>query len=336
MIKTNDPGLGSKFQKPIHRLMNPDGTYNIVRKGGLNGIRDFYKFLLDIKWYWFLLLITSFYFVMNLAFALLYLFIGIDELHINNENQSDFFNAFFFSSQTFTTVGYGSISPQGKSANIIAMIEAFFGLSSFAVTTGLLYGRFSKPSLKLNFSKNILITPFEKETALMFKLVNLRSNVLLNTKINTLFIIDKGAGFDEFNKDYFSLELETDKVNFFPLTWTVVHKIGKDSPLYGLSIADLKRRNAEVIVMVETFEETFGQMIIQKHSYGQGQWLGGKKFDKNFRMDKHGKLTLHIDELDNMIDVDIENNTDKELSHSNIKAPQNTSVDTDHIDSSKN
>lgn len=304
MIKTNDPGLGSVFQKPVHRLMNPDGSYNIIRKGGLNGFRDIYKFLLDIKWYWFLLLITLFYFVMNLIFASIYLFIGIEQLHItNNINQSDFFNAFFFSSQTFTTLGYGSISPQGKAADITAMIEAFFGLSSFAVTTGLIYGRFSKPSLKLNFSKNILITPFEGETALMFKLVNLRSNVLLNTKITTLFIIDKGEGVEEFNKDYFNLELQTDKVNFFPLTWTVVHKITNDSPLYGMSINDLKRRNAEVIVMVETFEETFGQMIIQKHSYGQDQWLGGKKFDKNFRMDNNGKLTLHIDELDNMIDV---------------------------------
>ena len=303
MIKTNDPGLGSIFQQPVRRLMNPDGSYNIVRKGGVNGIRDFYKFLLDIKWYWFLLLITSFYFVMNLFFAALYLYIGIDQLHITNGYQSDFLNAFFFSSQTFTTVGYGSISPQGKAAGVVAMTEAFFGLSSFAVTTGLLYGRFSKPSLKLNFSKNILITPFEGETALMFKLVNLRSNVLLNTKITTLFIMDKGEGLEEFNKDYFNLELLTDKINFFPLTLTVVHKITKDSPLYQLSIEDLKKRNAEVIVMVETFEETFGQMIIQKHSYGQEEWLGGKKFDRNFRMDKHGKLTLHIDELDNMIDI---------------------------------
>jgi inward rectifier potassium channel len=304
MIKTNDPGLGSKFQRPVHRLMNPDGTYNIVRKGGLNGIRDFYKFLLEIKWYWFLLLISAFYFVMNVIFASLYLTVGIEQLHISHGNQSDFFDAFFFSSQTFTTVGYGSISPKGKAAEVIAMVEAFFGLLSFALATGLLYGRFSKPSLRLNFSKNILITPFEGGTALMFKLVNLRSNVLLNTKIKTLFIIDKGEGFDEFNKSYFNLELETAQVNFFPLTWTVVHKINSESPLYNLSLEELKRRNAEVVIMVETFEETFGQIIIQKHSYAQEQWLEGKKFDKNFRMDDNGKLTLYIDELDNMVDVD--------------------------------
>jgi len=303
MIKTNDPGLGSKFQGPVQRLMNPNGSYNIVRKGGLNRTSDFYKFLLDIKWYWFLLIITSFYFFINLLFASIYLLIGIDQLTISSGYETNFFNAFFFSAQTFTTVGYGSISPHGKAAGITAMMEAFFGLSSFAVITGLLYGRFSKPSLKINFSKNIIIIPFEEETAMMFKLVNLRNNVLLNTKINTLFIIDKGEGLEVYNKEYFNLDLETDRVNFFPLTWTVVHKITSDSPLFGLSIADLKKRNAEVIIMIETFEETFGQIIIQKHSYGQDQWLDGKKFDKNFRMDNKGRLILHIDELDNMIDV---------------------------------
>lgn len=300
MKTTKDPGLGSKFQKPIKRMMNPNGSYNIIRKGGLNGFQDFYKFLLEIKLHWFLLVITAFYIFINLVFTCFYLMIGIDQLKITSNHQSDFFNAFFFSAQTFTTVGYGAISPNGKAADILAMVEAFFGLLSFALATGLLYGRFSKPSLKIAFSKNIIITPFEEGKAVMFKVVNLRNNVLLNTKIKTLFIIDKGVGSEEFNKDYFTLNLESDTVNFFPLTWTLVHKINDNSPLFGLSLIDLKRRNAEVIVMVETFDETFGQMIIQKHSYAEEQWLEDVKFDRNFRMDENGRLTLYIDELNNL------------------------------------
>ena len=300
MKTTKDPGLGSKFQKPIHRMMNTDGTYNIIRKGGLNGIQDFYKFLLEIKWYWFLIFITSFYFIMNLIFSSLYLLIGIEQLKGATNEQSDFFNAFFFSAQTFTTVGYGSISPNGRAADILAMIEAFIGLLSFALATGLLYGRFSKPSLKIEFSKNIIITPFENGNAIMFKIVNLRNNVLLNTKVTTLFTIDKGYGSEEFNKEYFTLNLESDKVNFFPLTWTLVHKIDESSPVFNVSLSELIKRNAEVIVMVETFDETFGQMIIQKHSYAQHQWLEGVKFDRNFRTNGDGKLTLHIKELNNI------------------------------------
>jgi inward rectifier potassium channel len=300
MKTTKDPGLGSKFQNPIHRMMNPNGEYNIVRKGGLNGLQDFYKFLLETKWYWFLVFITSFYLFINLIFTSLYLIIGIDQLKFEVNGQSDFFNAFFFSAQTFTTVGYGAISPNGKASDILSMIEAFIGLLSFALATGLLYGRFSKPSLKIAFSKNLLITPYEDGNALMFKIVNLRNNVLLNTKVSTLIILDKGSGFEEFNKDYFALTLETDNVKFFPLTWTLVHKIDENSPVFGLNLSELKRRNVEVIVMVETFDETFAQEIIQKHSYAQDQWIEGMKFDRNFRMDKDGKVTLHINELDNI------------------------------------
>ncbi len=300
MKRANDPGLGSKFQKPIERMMNPDGSYNIVRRGGLNGLQDFYKFLLEIKWYWFILFITSFYIIMNLIFSSLYLLIGIEQLKGTHNGQTDFFNAFFFSAQTFTTVGYGSISPHGKAADILSMIEAFVGLLSFALATGLLYGRFSKPSLKIAFSKNLLITPYEDGNALMFKIVNMRNNVLLNTRISTLVTIDKGTQNEEFNKEYFALNLETDTVKFFPLTWTIVHKIDESSPIFGLTLKDLKKRNAEVIVMVETFDETFAQEIIQKHSYAHSQWIEGMKFDRNFRIDEKGRLTLHINELNNI------------------------------------
>lgn len=301
--KAKDPGLGSKFQNPIKRMMNPDAAYNIIRKGGLNNFQDFYKFLLEIKWYSFLLFITLFYIAMNLVFTGLYLFVGIEQLKGASELQSDFFNAFFFSAQTFTTVGYGAISPNGKAADILAMIEAYIGLLSFALATGLLYGRFSKPSLKISFSNNLILSPYEDGEALMFKMVNLRNNVLLNTKVTTLFVIDKGIGEDEFNKEYFALNLETDTVNFFPLTWTLVHKIDENSPLFNISFSELKKRNSEVIVMVETFDETFGQMMIQKHSYAEDQLITGKKFDRNFRMDENGQLVLHIDELNNLTSI---------------------------------
>lgn len=298
-----DPGLGSKFQKPINRMMNPDGSYNIVRKGGLNNYQDFYKFLLDIKWPLFFVFITIFYVSLNLIFTALYLIIGIDQLRGISSNQSDFFNAFSFSAQTFTTVGYGAISPNGKGVSILAMIEAYAGLLSFALATGLLYGRFSKPSLKIIFSENLLLTPYENGMSFMFKMVNTRNNVLLNTKVTTLFIMDKGIGEEAYNKEYFPLNLESDKVNFFPLTWTLVHKIDENSPAFEISLSELKKRNAEIIIMVETFDETFGQMLIQKHSYAHEKWIEGKKFDRNFRMDEEGKLVLHINELNNLTSI---------------------------------
>lgn len=301
MKTMKDPGLGSKFQKPIKRMMNQDGTYNIIRKGGLTKFQDFYKYLLEVSLGKFLLIILLIYILLNIVFTCIYLGIGIEELKGVSEHQPAFFSAFFFSTQTFTTVGYGSVSPHGIGAEIVAMVEAFVGLLGFALATGLLYGRFSKPNAKIGFSKNIILTPFDEGQAIMFKTVNLRNNVLLKTKISVFIALDKEIGANNFMKEYFPLTLEVDTITFFPLTWTLVHKITDDSPVANMNIDDLKLKNAEVFILIETFDETYSQDIVQKHSYAQNDWIDKVKFDTNFRTNTAGNLELHVNELDKLI-----------------------------------
>lgn len=309
MAKSSDPGLGSSYSKEIKRLVNSDGSYNMIRHGALRGFRDFYKFLIEITWWQFLCLSALYYLAINALFACLYLAVGIDGISGTAKNIPDFFNAFFFSVQTFTSVGYGLMSPTSFATNIIGTFESFAGLMSIALITGLLYGRFSKPTSKLSFSKNILITPFKEETAMMFKMVNKRDSILLNSRVKAILIMDRGGVVDSFNKLYFQLELELDKINFFPLTWTVVHKIDANSPLNGLSVQTLRERNAEILVLVEAFDETHSQMITEKHAYGGNQWLDGVKFDRNFNVNEDGMLELFIDDLDNVIPLDSEEQT---------------------------
>lgn len=294
MEHSKDPGLGSKFSKPVNRFLNEDGSYNIIRFGGIRGIKDFYKYLLEISWRKFVVLLLCVYFCFNLLFAFFYLFIGIDQLSLVHENFHPFWTAFFFSAQTLTTLGYGTLSPIGFGANVLASLEAFVGLSITALATGILYGRFSKPLLKLAFSHNVIITPFEGEMALMFKMVNTRDNVLIKSKASVILIMDKGGESDSFNKDFNNLNLETSTILFFPLSWTIVHKINSESPLYGLSVAELKARNAELVVLFETFDETFGQEMVQKHSYGGDQWLENVKFDMIFGPNVQGQIELHV------------------------------------------
>lgn len=297
MKNAKDPGLGSRFLKPVHRMMNEDGTYNIIRKGGLSGLKDFYKYLIDVHWLVFFLILIGSFILLNLIFASIYLLIGSEQIGGMNDDIPEFISAFFFSAQTFTTVGYGALYPVGIAINFVATFESFLGLLSFAISTGLLWGRFSKPSLKIAFSKNVIITPFEESMALMFKMVNERQNVLLNTKVKCILIMDKGLGQTAFDKDYFNLKLETDQVNFFPLTWTLVHKIDDNSPLKGMEINDLKKRNAEVIILVETFDETFSLTIHQKHSYGGNQWLDNVQFARNFEANGKGQIELNVKDI---------------------------------------
>lgn len=304
MANVKDPGLGSKYDKRVDRFINEDGSYNIIRHGGLKGIQDFYKYLIEISWWKFFGLAFCSYLVINLIFALLYLAIGIEQISGINDDYAEILNAFFFSSQTFTSLGYGSLAPSGMMAGIISSIESFIGLISIALITGLLYGRFSRPSSKIIFSNNIIIRPFDDGTALMFKMVNQRNSILLNTHIKTILILDKGIGQDAFNKEYHNLTLQLDTVNFFPLTWTLVHKINEESPLFGLSIEEIKMRNAELIALVEAFDETHSQSVVEKHSFGKDEWIENMQFDKNYRTNDKGQIELHINELNNLSPLD--------------------------------
>lgn len=306
MAKNGDPGLGTNYSTEIKRFVNEDGNYNIRRKGALRGVRDFYKFLIDGSWGWFLLYALLYYVVINCIFAALFILAGLDGLSISTTDIPDFLDAFFFSVQTFTSVGYGSVSPMSMGTNIVAAVESFVGLMSIALITGLLYGRFSKPRAKIAFSKNILITPFKDGEAMMFKMVNKRDSTLLSAEVKVILFMDKGGEDDnQFNKEFHRLNLELEQIHFFPLSWTVVHAITEESPFYGLTVADLKKRNAEVLVLIEAFDETHGQSVKEKKGYGGDQWLEGYKFDRNFRASKEdGMLELHIDELDNMIPLD--------------------------------
>jgi inward rectifier potassium channel len=303
MKVSKDPGLGSKYQKPLKRLLNEDGSYNIKRIGGISNFKDFYKHLLECSWPKFLLYITSFYLVLNFIFTFLFLMVGIEELQGINEHQNKFFAVFFFSVQTLTTVGYGSMSPIGFGANVIAMIEAFVGVLNFAVAPGLLYGRFSKAEIKIAFSHNIIITPFQDANALMFKMVNQRNNVLLNTKVNVMLILDKRIDGEQFNKEYYDLELQIDEIDFFPLTWTIVHKIDSNSPLNAISLNELIARNAEVIVLVKTFDETYGMSLFKKHSYAHEQWKEGVKFASNYKINDSNMIELFVNRIDELDEI---------------------------------
>ena len=168
----------------------------------------------------------------------------------------------------------------------------------FALITGLLYGRFSRPRSKIKFAKNAIITPYQDGNAIMFKMVNQRNSTLLDTSVSCILTMAKDE--HDPNKGFFNLPLELDHVDFFPLTWTVVHKIDDDSPFKDLNAEDLRKRRAELIVSVRAFDETFAQNIIEKVSFAEDQWLDGVKFARSFEALEDGSIELRIHELDNL------------------------------------
>jgi inward rectifier potassium channel len=296
--QAQDPGLGEKYFNHTKRIINKDGSFNIKRTGGgLSSINTFH-YLINISWTKFLLIVFAGFVCVNLFFAILYQLAGIQNLSnaAAGDGLQSFLNTFFFSVQTFATVGYGGIHPTGIFSNIIASLESMTGILSFALATGLLYGRFSKPSAKIIFSDQAIITSFKEGKALMFRVANSRDNILMEMEANAMMTyLDKSDS--RYTRRYYPLKLEIKFIYFFPLPWTIVHPIDEDSPLYGKTAKDLKEQEAELLIMVKGFDDSFSQHVISRSSYKHNEIDWNVKFVRAYSTDETGETIVDLEKV---------------------------------------
>lgn len=262
------------------RFLNPDGTFNVRRTGVpfLTSL-NLYHELLTMSWKKFLLLLLLLYFVSNLVFGLMYALLGPEALVDSSSvpTESMFVRGFFFSVQTFATIGYGTIHPVGVVPNLLVTVESYYSLLANALITGVVFARFARPVARIVFSDVAVIAPYRGKTGLMFRIVNGNSNQLIEVGAKVMlarFVTEEGRRVRKFHQ----LELERRSVAFFPLTWTVVHPIDEDSPLYGATRKDLEDTEAEILILLTANDETFAQVVHSRSSYKPNKILFGYKF----------------------------------------------------------
>ena len=304
VFKEQNVGFGEKSLYQGDRLLNSNGEFNVRRRGLplLNRIDVFY-FLIEINWSYFYLLIFVSFFLINLLFGIIYMSIGIEHLTglVHKGFWENIWECFFFSAQTFTSVGYGRVAPTGFWISLIASFEAMIGLMSFAVATGLLYGRFSRPRAKLMFSRNIILSPYKGDTALMFRFINKKQNTLIDAEVRITLAMEDNTVNPPIRR-FYSLEPEFKKINFLSLNWTVVHHINDQSPLYQMKAEDLAASKAEFIISIQAFDSTFAQNIQARHSYISGELKEGYTFARMYFPSKDGSGTVM--EIDKLSDIE--------------------------------
>ncbi len=294
-----DLGFGTKVTDKTARLVQQDGRFNVRRKGqSFKAWLNIYHRLITMGSIKFACIVFLFYLVVNSIFAVLYVLLGVQNLQgiIGTSKSEEFWEAFFFSSQTITTVGYGRIAPTTFATSFLSSIEALIGLMIFALVTGILYGRFSRPKAHILFSKKALIAPYFDKKAFMFRIANEKSNQIINVKINIVFSrIEDVAG--SLIRKYYGLPLERDFVTFFPMNWTIVHPITEDSPLWGETEASLKDSDAEFLVALEGREDTFAESIYTRFSYLYDNIVWGAKFKLMLDTSPDGTYLLDLKKI---------------------------------------
>jgi inward rectifier potassium channel len=307
-------GFGAFSSNSAGRFYNREGGPNIVKRGvNLFDRYSWYHTMLEMSRTKFIFLIFSFYILINLVFAAIYYAIGPEHLAGMNRSSTmkSFSEVFFFSTQTFTTVGYGRISPVGFLTSAVATLEAFLGLLSFAIATGLFYGRFSRPRPFLKFSHNALISPYKDGIALMFRMAPFKNNRLADAEVKLTFAMRIDENGKMANK-FYGMDVEIAKVNALALSWTVVHPINEESPLAGLGHEDLVSTNAEVLVFIKAFDDVFANTVMTRTSYIASEIIWGGKFKIMYYPNEERTKTI--------LDLEMINDYDK------VDLPQTVSV----------
>lgn len=298
-----DLGFGSKSFEKIERLINKNGKFNVTKKGR-PWFRpyDAYHALISMSWIKFLFLVCACYFIINLIFASIYLFIGIESITMAGSEVfwENLYEAFFFSSQTITTVGYGRLNPQGFWGGVVSSVESLLGLMSFALITGLIYGRFSRPQARILYSEQAVIAPYYDINAFMFRIANKRSSELVEVQVKLVYTY-----YDASLKKrmYENLKLERSRVEFLPLTWTIVHPLDDSSPLFHLSKADFYQQKGEFLILIKAFDDSFSQEVSARSSYKSSEVQWGRKFKLVYHGQQDGKVALWMNRLHDSEDV---------------------------------
>ena len=285
-----DLGLSGRLaQSRQKRIMRPDGSFEIVRLGhGFWQSLNAYQHMVTVSWPIFFLYVFLFYLIANAIFASLYIAAGPGAIQ-GGEPGAPWHNAIFFSVQTIATIGYGQMVPKGTVANSLVALEALTGLMGFALITGILFARFSRPSAHIVKSSVALSAPYSDISAFMFRIATGRQSQLLDIKVTVTY-----SWMDGQTRRFRQLPLERDSVVLLPTQWVIVHPIDENSPFHACNQQKILAADPEIFVALSAIDETFSQPVHTRFSYADSDIVYGAKFTDLFGATPAGVVTIDL------------------------------------------
>ncbi|HWD58978.1 MAG TPA: ion channel [Stellaceae bacterium] len=262
---------------------------------------DLYHRILTVGWPSFLGFSLVFYLAINFVFAVLYL---LQPGAIVNARPGSFADAFFFSVETIATIGYGVMAPATVYANLLMTVESASGLLLVALTTGLVFARFSRPTARVLFSRVAVVGPYNGNPTLAVRLANQRQNQLLAAEVTMTLVRDERTAEGELRRRFYDLKLLRDHSPVFALTFTVMHEIDHESPLRGGTPEVLAEFNAELIVMTTGVDETLVQPVHARTSYLPHEILWHRRFADILGWTEDGRRAIDYRRFHDTVQVD--------------------------------
>ncbi|TKK68608.1 transporter [Ilyomonas limi] len=295
LASNNDTGFGSNASGYGGRFVNKDGSFNVKIEGASFTQRlSVYHSMLNMPRRKFALAIVLFFVLINILFTCIYVAMGADNFagFVATTEWGKIKELYFFSTETFTTVGYGRINPVGDGVNLVASFEAMLGFLSFAIATGLIYGRFAKPRAYVVFSEHAVIAPFHDKLGLMFRVAPYKNGHILTDvqiRVTMAMQIEEDG---KLTARFYTLTLERNRVDSLMMNWTVVHPLDEDSPLYGYTPDDMKNADVEIYVLLRGFDEVYANTVQRRTSYTFDEIVHNAKFLPMYHESEDGKTTI--------------------------------------------
>ncbi len=286
-------------QPPLRPQFDPT---NVVRLGLRGGVfKDLYHFLLKTTWPRLVALFVALYVVVNALFALLYM---AQPGAIENARAGSFFDAFFFSVQTMATIGYGKMTPLTALANVLVSIEAVIGLLGFAMATGLIFAKFSRPTARVLFSRVAVIAKRDGVPSLFFRMGNERANLVVEAQLGVTLLRSEVTAEGERIRRIYDLPLQRARSPVFALSWTAIHPITSDSPLYGQTAESLAKMEAQIVASFLGLDDTFSQQVHARYAYMPEQIVWGGRFADIIGLDGQGRRVIDYTKFHDVIPVE--------------------------------
>jgi inward rectifier potassium channel len=263
----------------------------IVKGQDASRYTDFYHAVLTAPWWQFFLGLAAFFGTINAVFALLYLF---DPNALAHARHGNFWDAYLFSVETLGSNNETGFAPQTLYANIVVSAEAFFAILTLALFTGIIFARFSRPFARVVFSRCAVIIPFDGVPTLMIRTANQRGNSVLDAEVKLSLARQQTTREGLVMRRFEELKPVRERSSLFALSWTIMHRIDRSSPLYGYTQEMLAEQQAEIVVMLSGVDETLADRIYARHSYSVDDMVWNHRFVDVLSLTPDGRRVVDL------------------------------------------